>query len=156
MKPLLAVLNGPNLDRLGKREPGVYGSATLEDLHSALRATASSLGADIIFFQTNHEGELLDKIGELADGGCAGAAINPGAWTHTSVALRDAIAGSGMPFVEVHISNVHKREPFRHHSYTAGVCDGVISGLGQQGYHFALEYLVHQISREKPPRSPEK
>jgi 3-dehydroquinate dehydratase-2 len=146
MKPSFAVLNGPNLDRLGKREPGVYGSATLADLQAALCKTATSLNVELSFFQSNHEGALLDKIGELADGGCAGAVINPGAWTHTSVALRDAIAGSGMPFVEVHISNVHKREPFRHHSYTAGVCEGVICGLGQQGYHFALEYLVKKIS----------
>lgn len=142
MKQTFAVLNGPNLDRLGKREPGVYGSVTLAELETSLCETASALGVGMVFFQSNHEGALLDKIAELSDSGCAGAIVNPGAWTHTSIALRDAIAGSQMPFIEVHISNVHARESFRHHSYTAAVCQGVICGLGIHGYHLALRHLA--------------
>ncbi|MCC5807682.1 MAG: type II 3-dehydroquinate dehydratase [Opitutales bacterium] len=136
------ILNGPNLDRLGKREPEVYGTATLADLEDDVRTEASALGVDVSFFQSNHEGALIDKVADLADGGCAGLIMNPGGLTHTSVALRDAIAGSGLPAVEVHISNIYRRETFRHTSMTAPACEAVISGLGFEGYLAALRYLA--------------
>jgi 3-dehydroquinate dehydratase-2 len=137
----IAVLNGPNLDRLGRREPEVYGSATLADLETALRKEFAGK-AELEFFQSNHEGALIDRIAELADRGCAGLVINGGAFTHTSVALRDALAGAKLPAVEVHISNIYRREEFRHHSLTAPVCVAVISGLGFEGYHAALRFLL--------------
>ena len=137
-----AVLNGPNLDRLGLREPEVYGSKTLRDLEEALQAEAGKLEIDLILFQSNHEGALIDKIAEIADHGCAGAVLNPAGLTHTSVALRDSIAASGLPFVEVHISNIYRREAFRHRSFTAPVCVGSVCGLGFQGYILALCYLA--------------
>ena len=138
----IALLNGVNLDRLGKREPQIYGSTTLSDIVAGLRKSAASLGAEIVDFQSNHEGEIVDKIYELADSGVKYAIINPGAFTHTSVALRDCIAGSGMTFVEVHISNVAKREEFRHKSLVAPVCAGSVIGLGVFGYRAALEFLA--------------
>ena len=137
-----AILNGPNLDRLGKREPEVYGTATLTDLEERVRAEASALGVDVSFFQSNHEGVLIDRIAALADEGCGGLVLNPGGLTHTSVALRDALAGSGLPVVEVHISNIYRRESFRHTSMTAPACEAVISGLGFEGYLAALRYLA--------------
>lgn len=137
----IAILNGPNLDRLGKREPEVYGRATLSDLEAALRAEFGS-HAQLEFFQSNHEGALIEKIAALADAKFDGLVFNPGAFTHTSVALRDALAGSGLRAIEVHISNVYRREEFRHHSYTAPVCVAVISGLGFEGYHAALRFLL--------------
>lgn len=138
----IALINGVNLDRLGKREPQIYGSTTLSDIVAGLRKSAASLGAEIVDFQSNHEGEIVDKIYELADSGVKYAIINPGAFTHTSVALRDCIAGSGMTFVEVHISNVAKREEFRHKSLVAPVCTGSVIGLGVFGYRAALEFLA--------------
>lgn len=138
----IALINGVNLDRLGKREPQIYGSTTLSDIVAGLRKSAASLGAEIVDFQSNHEGEIVDKIYELADSGVKYAIINPGAFTHTSVALRDCIAGSGMTFVEVHISNVAKREEFRHKSFVAPVCAGSVIGLGVFGYRAALEFLA--------------
>lgn len=138
----IALINGVNLDRLGKREPQIYGSTTLADIVAGLRKSAASLGAEIVDFQSNHEGEIVDKIYELADSGVKYAIINPGAFTHTSVALRDCIAGSGMTFVEVHISNVAKREEFRHKSLVAPVCAGSVIGLGVFGYRAALEFLA--------------
>lgn len=138
----IALINGVNLDRLGKREPQIYGSTTLSDIVAGLRKSAASLGAEIVDFQSNHEGEIVDKIYELADSGVKYAIINPGAFTHTSVALRDCIAGSGMTFVEVHISNVAKREEFRHKSLIAPVCAGSVIGLGVFGYRAALEFLA--------------
>lgn len=139
----IGILNGPNLDRLGKREPEVYGTATLADLETTLRATAQELGVSVEFRQSNHEGDLIDQIAAWADAGFAGLILNPGGLTHTSVALRDSIAGSGLPTIEVHLSNVHQREAFRHRSLTAGVCTGVIAGLGFDGYHAALRKLAH-------------
>ncbi|MDR2430226.1 MAG: type II 3-dehydroquinate dehydratase [Puniceicoccales bacterium] len=136
------ILNGPNLDRLGVREPSVYGSATLSDVEDALRGTARELDVGVAFFQSNHEGELLDKIVAWADAGISGIVLNPGALAHTSVALRDCVAGCGLPVVEVHISNVYRREEFRHHSFTAAVCAGVVSGLGTEGYSLALRFLA--------------
>ena len=138
----IALINGVNLDRLGKREPQIYGSTTLSDIVAGLRKSAASLGVEIVDFQSNHEGEIVDKIYELADSGVKYAIINPGAFTHTSVALRDCIAGSGMTFVEVHISNVAKREEFRHKSLVAPVCAGSVIGLGVFGYRAALEFLA--------------
>ncbi|HRE06720.1 MAG TPA: type II 3-dehydroquinate dehydratase [Opitutaceae bacterium] len=139
----IAILNGPNLDRLGKREPEVYGKATLADVESALRAEFGGK-AHLEFFQSNHEGALVDRIGALADAKIDGIVINPGGLTHTSVVLRDALAGSALPVVEVHISNIYKREPFRHHSYTAPTALGVITGLGIEGYFAAVRFLLQR------------
>jgi 3-dehydroquinate dehydratase-2 len=137
----IAILNGPNLDRLGKREPEIYGHATLADLEAALR-TEFGASATLDFFQSNHEGALLDKIAALADAKADGIVLNPGGFTHTSVALRDALAGSGLRVVEVHISNIYRREAFRHESLTAPACLAVISGLGLEGYHAAVRFLL--------------
>ncbi|HJF11663.1 type II 3-dehydroquinate dehydratase [Corynebacterium falsenii] len=142
-RPTVVVLNGPNLNRLGKRQPDVYGHTTLADVERDLRADAEKLGVAIDFFQTNHEGDMLDRIHQAADAGEA-VIINPGGWTHTSVALRDALAeiADGAGYIEVHISNVHAREEFRHHSYLSAQAKGIIVGLGTYGYHAALHALV--------------
>lgn len=137
----LAILNGPNLDRLGKREPEVYGHATLADLEAGLRREFGDR-AHLDFFQSNHEGALIDRLGQWADAKYDGLVMNPGGLTHTSVALRDAVAGSGLRAVEVHISNVYRREEFRHRSLTAPVALAVISGLGFEGYHAAVRFLL--------------
>lgn len=141
--PKVCVVNGPNLNRLGKRQPEVYGTTTLADVEDLLAREAQSLGIEIDFFQSNHEGELLDRIHQAADDGAA-VIINPGGFTHTSVALRDALAeiADGAGFVEVHISNVHAREEFRHHSYLSPLASGVIAGLGIYGYVAALRYFA--------------
>ena len=140
MKTFL-ILNGPNLDRLGKREPEIYCSATLADLEAALRAEFSA-HAHLDFFQSNHEGALLDRIAAAADTRVDGIVINGGALTHTSVALRDALLGAARPTIEVHISNLYRREPFRNVSLTAPACVAVITGLGTEGYFAALRYLL--------------
>ena len=137
----IAILNGPNLDRLGKREPEIYGSTTLADLEQQLRAEFGAT-AQLEFFQSNHEGALIDKIAALADAKFDGIVLNGGAFTHTSVALRDALLGSKLAAVEVHISNIYKREEFRHLSYTAPACLAVISGLGLEGYFAAVRFLL--------------
>jgi 3-dehydroquinate dehydratase-2 len=137
----IAVINGPNLDRLGKREPEIYGRTTLADLEKALRAEFGAT-VQLEFFQSNHEGALIDKIAGLADARFDGVVINGGALTHTSVALRDALLGAHLPTVEVHISNIYKREDFRHTSLTAPACVAVITGLGLEGYHAAVRYLL--------------
>jgi len=137
----IAILNGPNLDRLGQREPEIYGRATLADLESALRAEFGAQ-AQLEFFQSNHEGALLDKLAALADAKIDGLVINGGALTHTSVALRDALLAAHLPTVEVHISNIYKREDFRHKSLTAPACIAVITGLGFEGYHAAIRFLL--------------
>ncbi|OFO12887.1 3-dehydroquinate dehydratase [Corynebacterium sp. HMSC22B11] len=139
----VSVLNGPNLNRLGKRQPEVYGATTLADVEALIADEAARLGVAVEFFQSNNEGEMLDRIHAAADQGHA-VIINPGGWTHTSVALRDALAevADGPGFVEVHISNVHAREPFRHHSYLSPIARGVIAGLGIEGYLAALRYLA--------------
>jgi len=139
----ILILNGPNLDRLGKREPEVYGDQTLDDLQNELTRFAGETRLE--FYQSNHEGALIDRIAAAADSGLDGLIFNPGGFTHTSVALRDAIAGSGLPTVEVHISNIYQRESFRQHSYTAGACLGVMSGFGFSGYRYALDYLVNRL-----------
>lgn len=139
----ILVLNGPNLNRLGKRQPEVYGTTTLTDIEKRVRAHAAPLNIDAEFFQSNHEGELIDKVHEAADEGWP-VIINPGGFTHTSVALRDALAeiADGAGFVEVHISNVHAREPFRAHSYLSPIARGVIAGLGVYGYIAAVDYFI--------------
>lgn len=137
----IVIINGPNLDRLGTREPEIYGDATLTDLENLLTEEASALGVEVQFYQSNHEGFLIDEIGEYADSDVFGIIINPGALSHTSLALRDAISGSDLPTVEVHISNIYSRESIRQHSITAPACIGVISGFGFDGYVAALRYL---------------
>jgi 3-dehydroquinate dehydratase II len=137
----IAIINGPNLDRLGLREPEIYGKTTLADLEKALRAEFGSQ-ASLEFFQSNHEGQLIDRIAQLADRKFDGIVINGGALTHTSVALRDALLGAHLAAVEVHISNLYKREEFRHHSLTAPACTAVITGLGIEGYHAAVRFLL--------------
>lgn len=138
----IAILNGPNLDRLGKREPEIYGTGTLADLEGEIIASVEHGTVEFECFQSNHEGELIDRIAGLADRGFDGIIINPGGFSHTSVALRDALSGAGIPAIEVHISNIYKREPFRHNSLTAGACIGVVSGLGFAGYRVALRFLL--------------
>ena len=137
----IAILNGPNLDRLGRREPEIYGRATLADLEKALRAEFGAV-ATLDFFQSNHEGALIDKLASLADAKFDGLVLNAGALTHTSVALRDAVLSAHLPAVEVHISNIYKREEFRHMSLTAPPCVAVIPGLGLEGYHAAVRFLL--------------
>jgi len=132
------VLNGPNLNLLGTREPGVYGSATLADIQAMVEGRAAELGVEVAFRQSNHEGQLIDWLHEARET-CTGVIFNPGAYTHTSVALYDAIKAIEIPVVEVHLSNPHAREPFRHRSYVSPVARGVIQGFGPQGYILALE-----------------
>jgi 3-dehydroquinate dehydratase-2 len=142
----ILVLNGPNLNLLGTREPEQYGHTTLVDVHALCETTAHALGHEVECFQSNHEGELIDKIhayGALyRDAKALGAVFNPGAFTHTSVALHDAIKGTGLPVVEIHISNVHAREAFRHHSFISPVAKGTVVGFGVQGYVLAIQGLV--------------
>lgn len=137
----ILVLNGPNLNRLGKRQPEIYGSETLEDIERRVRAAAGE--EEIVFFQSNHEGELIEQVHRAADEGWP-VIINPGGFTHTSVALRDALAevADGAGLVEVHLSNVHAREAFRQHSYLSPIARGVIAGLGSYGYVAALGYFL--------------
>lgn len=140
MKKLL-VLNGPNLNLLGTREPETYGAATLEDLETQLKSTFKNIEFD--FFQSNHEGALIDRLHAARRDATSGIVFNPGAYTHTSIALRDAIVAIELPVVEVHISNIHAREPFRHNSLLAPVCVGQICGLGVSGYFAAVGYFTH-------------
>lgn len=138
------VLNGPNLNLLGRREKDQYGTFTLADAEAALRADAAAAGCAVAFLQSNHEGALIDAI-QAGGGTYDGILFNPGAYTHTSVALRDAIAGTGIPAVEVHISNIQAREEFRHRSLTAPVCVGQICGFGVSGYALALRALTQWV-----------
>jgi 3-dehydroquinate dehydratase-2 len=138
------VLNGPNLNLLGLREPGLYGARTLADIEADLAARALELDVELTCFQSNHEGALLDRL-HAARGGVDGILINAGAFTHSSIALRDALLGVAIPFVEVHLSNTHAREPFRHHSYLADMALGVICGFGAASYTLALEGLVGRL-----------
>ena len=137
----IVVLNGANLGRLGTREPEKYGSTTYADLVARIEAVAAELGQDVAVRQTDSEAELLGWVHDAADAGTA-VVVNAAGWTHTSVVLRDALAQVDAPVVEVHITNVHAREPFRHHSYVSAVADGVIAGLGVFGYEAALRYLA--------------
>jgi len=143
---LVLVLSGPNLHRLGKREPEIYGSETLEDIHRRLAERAAARGAAVICRQSNHEGELVEWIGSAGDEGCAGILINPGAYTHTSYALYDAIRGCGLPVVEVHISNPDAREPFRRRSRVAPACLGRVAGFGANSYVLALDGLLDRLA----------
>ncbi len=141
------VLHGPNLNLLGQREPHIYGTTTLGDVDTALRSLAEDYGAELRIVQSNHEGVLLDEL-QAAMGWAAGILINAGAYTHTSYALRDAIAGIGLPTVEVHLSNVYAREEFRHHSVLAAVCRGQITGFGMDSYLLGLQALFNIIAAE--------
>ncbi len=144
MKTVL-VLNGPNLNLLGTREPGIYGAQTLADVEEACRAEGAKLGLDVDCRQSNHEGQLVDWIHEAgrecASGAMLGVVLNAGAYTHTSIALHDAIKGAHVPVVELHITNVHAREPFRHHSYISPVARGIVVGFGVRGYALAIDGL---------------
>jgi len=142
----LLLVNGPNLNLLGTREPSVYGSDTLADVERLARETASAAGWEVRSVQSNHEGVLIDAI-HAARTDCAGIVINPGGLTHTSVALRDALSGVDLPVAEVHISNVHRREEFRHHSYVSGIADVVIAGAGINGYAYAIRQLIAVLDR---------
>ncbi len=136
------VLHGPNLNLLGTREPAVYGSATLAEIDRELTQIAQEAGSTLQSLQSNHEGVLIDRVQAARTDGTEFIVINPGAFTHTSVALRDAFAAVAIPFVEVHLSNIHRREPFRHHSYFSDLAEGVIVGLGAQGYSLALRFAL--------------
>lgn len=148
----ILVLNGPNLNLLGKREPEIYGSRTLENILSDLTDYANSKDVMLFHFQSNAEHEIVERIQSIIlhsaspEKAVDGIIINPAAFTHTSVAIRDALLAVNLPFIEVHLSNVYQREAFRHHSYLSDIADGVIAGLGEQGYRFALEALLQKLS----------
>ena len=141
----LLLLNGPNLNLLGTREPEIYGSTTLPQVEEQAAATAAEYGFDLRAVQSNHEGALIDAI-HAARVDCAGIIINPGGYSHTSVAIPDALSGVGLPVVEVHLSNIHRREPFRHHSYVSAIAEVVIAGAGALGYRFAVAHLAGRLS----------
>jgi 3-dehydroquinate dehydratase II len=143
----LLVLHGPNLNLLGTREPGVYGHATLADIDAQLTAQASAAGHELTSFQSNAEHALVDRAQAAAGDGTAFILINPAAFTHTSVALRDALAAVALPFIEVHLSNPHAREPFRHHSYFSDLAVGVICGFGADSYRFALDAALKRLGQ---------
>ena len=142
--PKVLILNGPNLNLLGRREPDIYGTTKLDDLETILGSNAPR-GMQLSFFQTNHEGEMIERIQQIMDTPVEGIVINPAAWTHTSVAIRDALVAINTPLVEVHISNIHAREAFRRHSYVSDIALAVIAGCGIQGYAFALETLNRKL-----------
>lgn len=143
----ILLLNGPNLNMLGKREPDVYGSTTLADIENNLRASALSRGVSLAAFQSNAEHALIDKI-HASTRSVDGIIINPAAFTHTSVALRDALLSVAIPFIEVHLSNVYKRETFRHHSYFSDIAVGSIVGLGSGGYEYALDAIIQYLQQK--------
>jgi len=147
-KPKLLVLHGPNLNLLGTREPEHYGCVTLEEINLGLARRAELAGIALETFQSNHEGALIERVHVAMQQGVRYLIVNPAGYTHTSIALRDALAGTGIPFVEVHLSNIFAREDFRQHSYFSDLALGVISGLGHQGYLLALEYLLNKINTD--------
>ena len=148
--PKVLVINGPNLNLLGTREPHIYGSTTLADVENGLRVQGEALGVELLCFQSNHEGAIVDRIHAARAEGVGWILINAGAYTHTSVAIRDALAGVAVPFIEVHLSNVYRRERFRHRSYFSDVAVGVITGLGPQGYVLALEAALARLAPASP------
>jgi len=144
------MINGPNLNSLGTREPSIYGSATLADVVNAASTQCSKASVTFTHFQSNHEGQIIDKIHAAKADGVSGIVINPGAYTHTSIAIRDAFQSVHIPFVEIHISNIHKREAFRHHSYLSDIAAAVIVGCGVVGYKYALDFCIEHVkSKEK-------
>jgi 3-dehydroquinate dehydratase-2 len=143
----ILVLHGPNLNLLGTREPEVYGRATLADIDAALQRRAAEAGVALETFQSNHEGALIDRVQAAVRENVAFILINPGGYTHSSVALRDALAAVAIPFIEVHLSNIHAREPFRHKSYFSDLAVGVVCGLGALGYLLALDYALERVSK---------
>ena len=149
----LLLLHGPNLNLLGEREPEHYGAETLAAINDRLRAEAQSAGHDLAVRQSNAEHELVEAVQQAGRDGVAFLIINPAAFTHTSVALRDALLGTGLPFIEVHLSNVHAREPFRHRSFFSDVAEGVISGLGARGYEYALAEAMRRVEAAAEPQT---
>jgi len=143
----ILVIQGPNLNLLGTREPEVYGKTSMEDIHNKLGTISKSNAVELSTFQSNHEGELIDCVQKAKQDGVDFIIINPGAFTHTSVALRDALAGVAIPFIEVHLSNIHRREEFRKHSYLSDIAIGVICGLGAIGYELALEAAIAHLKK---------
>ncbi|MBU3546617.1 type II 3-dehydroquinate dehydratase [Polynucleobacter sp. MWH-Jannik1A5] len=146
-KASILVIQGPNLNLLGTREPDVYGKTTLEDIHQRLGELAKAQSIDLDTYQSNHEGELIDRIQKAKVDGVDFIIINPGAFTHTSVALRDVLAGVAIPFIEIHLSNIHQREEFRKHSYLSDIATGVICGLGAIGYELALQAAITRLKK---------
>jgi 3-dehydroquinate dehydratase-2 len=146
-KASILVIQGPNLNLLGTREPEVYGKTTLEDIHQRLGDLAKAQSVELSTYQSNHEGELIDRIQKAKQDGVDFIIINPGAFTHTSVALRDVLAGVAIPFTEVHLSNIHQREEFRKHSYLSDIATGVICGLGAIGYELALQAAITRLQK---------
>jgi 3-dehydroquinate dehydratase II len=146
-KASILVIQGPNLNLLGTREPDVYGKTTLEDIHQKLGELAKASSIDLDTYQSNHEGELIDRIQKAKLDGVDFIIINPGGFTHTSVALRDVLAGVAIPFTEVHLSNIHQREEFRKHSYLSDIATGVICGLGAIGYELALQAAITRLKK---------
>jgi 3-dehydroquinate dehydratase II len=142
------VINGPNLNTLGTREPEIYGATTLADIEAGLVTQGQSAGLSVATFQSNHEGEIIDRLHAAREDGTRFIIINPGAFTHTSVAIRDAFAAVAIPFAEVHISNVHAREEFRKHSYLSDLAVGVLTGFGPDGYTMAMSYVIERFSKE--------
>ncbi|MFC3902352.1 3-dehydroquinate dehydratase [Acinetobacter marinus] len=149
MQSRILLIHGPNLNLLGQREPEVYGSLTLDDINAQLKQKADTTGALLESFQSNWEGAIIDRIHQASVENYQFIIINPAAYTHTSVAIRDALLGVAIPFIEVHLSNVHARESFRHHSYLSDKAVGVICGLGARGYEYALDYAMQHLA--KPP-----
>lgn len=147
--PRILVVHGPNLNLLGQREPHIYGATTLADIDRALLSLGAELGLDVVTFQSNHEGALIDRLHAARSDGTRFIIINPAAYTHTSVALRDAIAATDLPFIEVHLSNVYRREAFRHHSYFSDLALAVISGCGAHGYQLALRHAAKEVSKRE-------
>lgn len=143
-KQTILVINGPNLNLLGEREPHIYGSRTLEDINRELATLAQQAGFELQCFQSNHEGDLVDQVQQARHTTC-GLIINPGGYAHTSVALRDALSAYAHPVMEVHLSNIYKREGFRHHSYISAVVTGLICGLGADGYRLAMDALIQKL-----------
>jgi 3-dehydroquinate dehydratase II len=143
----LLLVNGPNLNLLGSREPELYGTATLADVENLAIATAAEFGLEMCTVQSNHEGVLIDAIHESRID-CCGVVINPGAFTHTSIAIADALTAVDLPVAEVHLTNIGRREPFRHHSYVSAVADMVVAGAGALGYRFAVQYLANNVTRK--------